>query len=84
MGSGSKEFERLTRRHAIKLVPTVNCSVEEASMAVGKVMCLSNADQVSEVVETGIVIQDTFTPVLPLVTPVRKITISNIPLFSKK
>lgn len=36
------EFERLTRCHAIKLVPIVNCSVEEASMAVGKVVgCIS-------------------------------------------
>lgn len=27
-------------------------------------MCLSNENQVSEVVEMGVVIQDTFTPVL--------------------
>lgn len=35
--SAVADFERLTRRHAIKLVSLVQCSVEEASLAVGEV-----------------------------------------------
>ena len=97
---GGAEFEKLTRRHAVKLVPAVNCSVEEATLAVGEVVgCgsvksasrmneaivifLDSTAKVSDVVETGVVIQDTFTPVLPLVSPARKITISNAPPFIK-
>ena len=97
---GGAAFEKLTRRHAVKLVPAVSCSVEEATLAVGEVVgCgsvksasrmngaivifLDSTAKVSDVVETGVVIQDTFTPVLPLVSPARKITISNAPPFIK-
>ncbi|CAI5683036.1 unnamed protein product [Oreochromis niloticus] len=34
---GDAEFEKLTRHHAVKLIPTVNCSVEESGLAVGEV-----------------------------------------------
>ena len=74
----------------------MNCSVEEATLAVGEVVgCgsvrsasrmngaivifLDSTAKVNDVVETGVVIHDTFTPVLPLVSPARKITISNAP-----
>ena len=97
---GGVEFERLTRRHAVKLVPGVNCSVEEASLAVGEVVgCgsvksasrmngaivifLDSTTKVNDVVETGVVIHDTFVPVLPLVSPAKKVIISNAPPFIK-
>ncbi len=34
--SGNAAFERLSRRHGIKIAPVMNCSVEECSLAVGK------------------------------------------------
>ena len=99
-GAAAADFERLTRRHAVKLVPSVPCSVEEAGLAVGEVVgceCVKSASRmngaivifldatakVSEVVEQGVVIQGTFTPVLPLVSPAAKVVISNAPPFIK-
>lgn len=90
------EFESLTRRHAVKLVSAVSCSVEEAGLAVGEavgygsvksasrmngaiVIFLDNRTKVKDVVEKGVIIKDTFTRVLPLVDPAKKITISNAP-----
>ncbi|KAI3351123.1 hypothetical protein L3Q82_005601 [Scortum barcoo] len=89
---------RLTRRHAVRLVPAVSCSVEEVSLAVGEVVgygsvksasrmngavliFLDSPEKVSDVGVSGVVIQDSFTPVHPLVNPARKITISNVPPF---
>lgn len=86
--------ERLTWRHAIKLVPLVPCSMEEAVLAVGQVvgygsiksasrmnraivMFLDSTAKVSEVVEKGVAIHDTFTPVLLLISP------ANVPPFIK-
>ncbi|KAI3377340.1 hypothetical protein L3Q82_008544, partial [Scortum barcoo] len=63
------EFEKLTRRHAVRLVPAVSCSVEEVSLAVGEVVGGIRQRE------------DSFTPVHPLVNPARKITISNVPPF---
>lgn len=96
--AGASAFEQLTRRHAIKLTPTVSCSVEEASLAVGKavgyehiksasrmngaiIIFLSSTEKVAEVVESGVVILNTFTPVLPLVSPAKRVIISNAPPF---
>ena len=96
----SAEFEKLTRRHAIKLFPAVQCSVEEAGLAVGEVvgcdsvrsasrmngaivLFLDSMAKVSEVVEKGVVIHGTFTPVSPLVNQATKNTISNAPPFIK-
>ncbi|KAI3358278.1 hypothetical protein L3Q82_003276 [Scortum barcoo] len=42
---------------------------------------LDSPEKVSDVVVSGVVIQDSFTPVHPLVNPARKITISNVPPF---
>ncbi|KAE8277540.1 Transposon TX1 uncharacterized 82 kDa protein ORF 1 [Larimichthys crocea] len=98
--AAAADFERLTRRHAVKLVPAVPCSVEEAGLAVGEVvgcesirsasrmngaivLFLDATAKVSQVVERGVVIQDTFTPVLPLVNPAAKVIISNAPPFIK-
>lgn len=44
---------------------------------------LDNTDKVSDVVERDVVIQDTFIPLLPLVSPARKITMSDAPPFIK-
>lgn len=96
--AGASDFEQLTRRHAVKLVPNANCTVEEATLAVGKevgyanvmsasrmngaiVMFLSSPEKVAEAVEKGAVIQDMYTSVLPLVSPSKRITISNAPPF---
>ncbi|KAL4009126.1 hypothetical protein ACER0C_002978 [Sarotherodon galilaeus] len=97
---GDAEFEKLTRRHAVKLIPTVNCSVEDAVLAVGEVVgydsmksasringaiviFLDKVPKVNELVESGGVIHKTFTTILPLVSPAKKITISNAPPFIK-
>ncbi|KAI3360756.1 hypothetical protein L3Q82_012994 [Scortum barcoo] len=97
-GGHGRSFEKLTRRHAVRLVPAVSCSVEEVSLAVGEVVgygsvksasrmngavviFLDSPEKVSDVVVSGVVIQDSFTPVHPLVNPARKITISNVPPF---
>lgn len=93
-------FERLSRRHGIKIAPVMNCSVEDCSLAVGQivghdsimsasrmnsavVIFLDNVEKVNRVVENGISIQDTFTPVIPLVQPAKKIILSNVPPFIK-
>lgn len=93
-------FDRISRRHGIKIVPVMNCSVEECSLAVGKavgyesimsasrmssavVIFLDSIEKVTSVVQSGVVIKDTFTPVIPLVQPARKVTLSNVPPFIK-
>lgn len=95
---GGAEFEKLTRLHAVKLIPTMNCWVEEASLAVGEVVGYDSfksasrmngaivifLDNVSNnLVERGVVIHDTFMSILPLVSPPKKVTISNAPPFIK-
>ncbi|KAI3374546.1 hypothetical protein L3Q82_021112 [Scortum barcoo] len=57
-------------------------SVKSASRMNGAVLIfLDSPEKVSDVVVSGVVIQDSFTPVHPLVNPARKITISNVPPF---
>ena len=53
---------------SIKLASRMNSAV---------VIFLDEVHKVEQVVETGIVLRDTFTPVYPLVNPSKKITISN-------
>ncbi|KAK0155418.1 Transposon TX1 uncharacterized protein [Merluccius polli] len=46
-------FEKLTRRHAIKLFPEVQCSVEEAGLAVGEVVgydCVRSASRMNRAI----------------------------------
>lgn len=91
-------YERLSRRHGIKIAPVMNCSVEDCSLAVGEivghdsimsasrmnsavVIFLDNIEKVNRVVENGVIIQETFTPVIPLVQPAKKIILSNVPPF---
>lgn len=75
------------------------CSVEQCSLAVADmvgcesiisasrmngavVLFLDSIDKVNSVVN-GIVINDTFTPLMPLVQPAKIITLSNVPPFIK-
>lgn len=77
------EFEKLTHQHAVKLMLAASCSVEDASLAVEEVMGYNNVksivnflestSKVSKVVESDVIIQDNFTPVLPLISPWRGI-----------
>ena len=63
----------------------VGCqSVKSASRMNGAiVLFLDDVTKVETVVENGIVVRDTFTPVLPLISPTKKIVISNAPPFIK-
>lgn len=45
------------------------------------VIFLDSVDNVYQVVESGVVIKDTLIPLLSLLNPVRKVTISNVPPF---
>ncbi|MGH0171414.1 UNVERIFIED_CONTAM: hypothetical protein FKN15_060383 [Acipenser sinensis] len=47
------------------------------------VVFLGTVELVSTVVEKGIVVNNTFLPVIPLAVPARKITLSNVPPFLK-
>lgn len=47
------------------------------------VIFLSTVEKANNLVETGIVVDDLFTPVLPLSTPSMKVTLSNVPPFCK-
>lgn len=47
------------------------------------VFFLDIVSKVNYLVERGVVIHDTFVPVLPLVSPAKRVTISNAPPFIK-
>lgn len=47
------------------------------------VIFLDIVSKVNYLVERGVVIHDTFVPVLPLVSPAKRVTISNAPPFIK-
>lgn len=47
------------------------------------VIFLDEVKKVEQVVKCGVVVRDSFTPVFPLVSPAKKITISNAPPFIK-
>lgn len=89
-------FDTLTRRHAIKVLSTLSvdeCSiavgnivghdnvVAASRMNNAIVLFLSSVAKANEVVEKGLSVNGLFTPVLPLSTPARKVTISNVPPF---
>ncbi|KAI3368386.1 hypothetical protein L3Q82_008089 [Scortum barcoo] len=57
------------------------CQTGAGGQLLGGGGLLSGPEKVSDVVVSGVVIQDSFTPVHPLVNPARKITISNVPPF---
>ncbi|KAI3370935.1 hypothetical protein L3Q82_023490 [Scortum barcoo] len=84
--SSQEELEKLTRRHAVKVLPQAGCSVEEVGYAVGEVVgfesvkstsCMNSAVvKVERVVEAGIVLRDTFTPVYQRRSPLMGSTTS--------
>ncbi|KAI3376772.1 hypothetical protein L3Q82_000368 [Scortum barcoo] len=71
--SSQEELEKLTRRHAVKVLPQAGCSVEEVGYAVGEVVGFESVKSAS---------RTRFTPVYP-VNPSKKITVSNAPPFIK-
>ena len=57
-------------------------SIKSAARMNGAVVIfVDSIDKVNKVIETGIIINDTFVAVSPLTTPAKQITISNIPPF---
>lgn len=95
---GMESFEKLTRRHAVKIAS--NASVEVCSLAAGEVvghdnilsaarmnnaivLFLDTVELANELVERGLVVDGIFTAVLPLSTPSKKVTLSNVPPFIK-
>lgn len=91
-------LDSLTRRHGIKVVSAVNveecilavgdvvgheCILAASRMNNAIVLFLSSVEKANEVVVKGVVIGGLFTPVLPLSTPAKKVTLSNVPPFLK-
>ena len=59
-------------------------SVRSASRMNGAVVLfLDSTEKVNQLVESCVVIQGSLTPVFSLVNPVKKVIISNVPLFLK-
>lgn len=59
-------------------------SVVSASRMNGSVVLfLDNVEKVNEIVSRGVVVNDQFLNVLPLVTPAKRVTLSNVPPFIK-
>ncbi|KAL2087999.1 hypothetical protein ACEWY4_016827 [Coilia grayii] len=89
-------FEKLTRRHAVKIASTA--SVEDCSLAAGEivghenvisasrmnnavVLFLKSIELANLLTENGVVIDGVFTPVVPLSVPSKKVILSNVPPF---
>lgn len=94
-GSGGS-FNSLTRRHGVKIDSVAGveeCSlavgeevgheniVSASRMNSAVVVFVKTVDLANQLVERGIVINGIFTPVLPLSTPSKKVTLSNVPPF---
>ncbi len=47
------------------------------------VFFLTEIQMVNDLIETGLIIKDTFVPVLPLSSPSKKVVLSNVPPFVK-
>lgn len=92
----STSLESLTRRHGVKVVSAVNveecilavgdvvgheCILAASRMNNAIVLFLNSVEKANEIVEKGVVIGGLFTPVLPLSTPAKKVTLSNVPPF---
>ncbi|KAL2086329.1 hypothetical protein ACEWY4_017388 [Coilia grayii] len=96
--SGRGRFESLTRRHGVKIntrASVQDCSlaigeiighdkiISAARMNSAVVLFLETVDLANAVVESGVVIDGTFTTVFPLSSPSKKVIISNVPPFVK-
>ncbi|TWW74450.1 hypothetical protein D4764_14G0004530 [Takifugu flavidus] len=88
------EFEKLTRRHAVKVLPVAAVFVEEVSYAVGEVVGFESVKSASRMNSVMVIFLDNVykvqwlvesgvTPVYPLVNPAKKITVFNTPPFIK-
>ncbi|CAM4526962.1 unnamed protein product [Leuciscus chuanchicus] len=60
-----------------------DCILSASRMNNAVFVFLDTIEKVNSVVQNGVVIQDTFTPVMPLLQPVKKCILSNVPLFIK-
>nr|BAC82608.1 gag-like protein [Danio rerio] len=93
---GSGSFNELTRRHGVKIDSTASIeecglavgeevghdNILSASRMNGAVVVfVKTVDLANLLVQNGIVINGIFTPVLPLSTPSKKVTLSNVPPF---
>ncbi|KAL2096713.1 hypothetical protein ACEWY4_008861 [Coilia grayii] len=96
--SGRGRFECLTRRHGVKIntrASVQECSlaigeiighdkiISAARMNSAVVLFLETVDLANALVESGVVIDSTFTSVFPLSSPSKKVIISNVPPFVK-
>ncbi len=94
--SGETGLDFLTRRHGVKIVSVASVEacclgvgevvghqniLSASRMNNATVIFLNSVERANEVVARGIIIDETLTPVLPLLLPSKKITISNIPPF---
>ncbi|TWW74452.1 hypothetical protein D4764_14G0004550 [Takifugu flavidus] len=88
------KFEKLTRRHAVKVLPVAAVFVEEVSYAVGEVVGFESVKSASRMNSVMVIFLDNVykvqwlvesgvTPVYPLVNPAKKITVFNTPPFIK-
>jgi len=68
---------------AVAAVVGHECILSASRMNSAIVMFLDNVDKVNQVVENGIVVNDSLTPVMPLVQPAKRIILSNVPPFIK-
>jgi len=98
MTSGVRTLDFLTRRHAVKLslnASVEECSLaigevvgcenvlSASRMNNAIVVFLKTVELANLLVESGVVIDNVFVPVLPLSTPSKKVTLSNVPPFIK-
>lgn len=90
-------LDSLTHRHGVKVVlagRVGECSLDVADVVGHKcvlaasrmnsaIVFISTVEKANEVVEKGIKLRGLFTPVLPLSTPAKKVTLANVPAFIK-
>lgn len=91
-----QSLTNLTRRHGVKVASAVSVEdcclaagevvghehiMSASRMNSSTVLFLSSIEKANQLVETGIVINELFTPVLPLSMPSKKVLLSNVPPF---
>jgi len=64
---GGFGLETLTRQHAFKLCPTIDCSVEDCALAVGGVIGYDSIKSASRVNNGVVFFVDSFDKVAPIV-----------------
>ncbi len=92
----SQVLSKLTRRHGVKVAAAVSVEdcclaagevvgheniVSASKMNSATVIFLNSVEKANELVETGIVVDNLFTPVLSLSMPSKKVLLSNVPPF---